>query len=738
MSTHQAAGATNSPPPQYNRQNEDQPNLVSLHDVLGIISQNWITLFGMPLAFALLALYWALAQDPRYKATALLQLDPKPSQAIGRSEELYDPGYESLQYYGTQLAILESRKLAENLVERLDLTTNVEFGGAPERTAGLLARLLSLLPGMPDAPIAEPIALDERRELAIQNVLDAAEAELAPSTTLFRVSFRSEDPDLAATGANALADLYIEELLQSRLDVYAKATLWLTEKLSGVETELSSAESQLQEFRDDRSIVKIGDNRRLLEEDLSAMTERLRDASQTRTDLQNSYREVLRLTDSGTNLAEARPFLRDEVIQDTANNLRTANANLREIEQRYGSRHPSYLSAKVRVDSLTAEYKELLASQARSLKSRLDIAAQSENQLRAQVRTAENRLRELDQAEFQLSMLERNVSSNRQLYDLFLSRFKETESRATFNEANARIADPAVTPQEPFSPNKLRYLLIGAVIGAILAVLVITLRELLRARIETADDIESITLLPLLGIVPLVRGGKLKKAVATYLHGDPKSAFADSVRSIKTAIAIGAGSNRAVQVLALSSTEPGEGKTTITASLGCVLAAHAKVLLIDCDMRRPRLHRQFAIDRQRSQGIADVLQDTATVESVLQRDPASGLDLIPAGTPPANPALLLDSQRLRELLRWARDNYEYVLIDNPPLLATSDALHMADAVDQFIILTRAERTHRKAFAGALKRLEMAKAPCLGVIMNGATMARSRYQGYYYYGSQYRY
>lgn len=714
------------------------PDMVRVEDLIRLIRNNLLLLISLPLIGGVLAVYYGLAQPKLYQATALLQLDPRPAKPLARSDELYDPGYESFSYYGTQARILTSRKLAEQLVERLDLVSIPEFGGSGFTEPAWWEAWVAKLPGMPEASLPQPIPDASRLEMAIRRTEGAISAQLAPSTTLFQVSFLSQDRELAARAANTLCDLYIEELLQARLDIYSKANFWLADKLNTVQGELNEAEKALQGYRDERDIVNVGGNRGLLEAELTDLSRRLREAERKRRELQNLYTEIQRLSQQGANLADAQPLFADPSLRESARAFQASKAQLDELESRYGKRHPQYLAALTRFESLESSYREQLSSNARSVQAELQSARATEDQIRADRSRTEQKLRNLDRDEFRLNMLERNVSNNRQLYDAFLARFQETESNSSFSEANARVADPAVPPRSAYGPNIRKLGIIGFALGGVLALMLVLLREVLRARIESPDELEALTTAPLLGIVPHSRVRKLDQQLVQHLSKDARSPFADAVRSLKTAILINRAADKSSTCLALTSTEPAEGKSTLTVALGCVFAPSARVLLIDTDLRRPRMARMFGARTSGQKGLADVLQGQCTFEEALHTDPVSGLHYLSAGKPPPNPALLLESSTFSELLASVREQYDFVFLDTPPVLATSDALHLVKNIDGFILVARAERTHRKAFLGALKRLETAGAKCRGVVLNDASARRAGYGGYYYYGSSYRY
>lgn len=712
-------------------------DFVSLTDLLNLVRRNLVGLICLPLAAALLGLYFALSQTPIYRATAWMQLDPKPVKAVSELNEVYDPGYDSYQYYVTQSLILTSRKLAVRLVERMDLLEVEEFNHQGAAPLYSIHTSLAALPFVA-APPPPPEATDEEVfERVLKRTRKAISVELAPGSTLFKVNFDSEDPQLAADAANALADLYIEELLEARLEIYRKATSWLTEKLGNISGSLKSSENKLQDFRDQADVVNVGGARGLLEEELRDLSSRLREAQRETTQLESTYREIRRAGGDAQALTQVSALLLDPVINEVTERYLTAKNQLDTLEKRYGKRHPKMSEARATMENARRSYLAQLQIKARSIESQYNIAKRNQQQLESQVARVRSRLKNLDGKQFELNQLQREVTSNQQLYDLFLSRFKETQSSSSSTEINARIADPAFPPRSKFKPEIKKIMVIAGAVGLILALLIILLRELLNTRVETVDELEHITHQPVIGVVPAVTPARKLDRSAHYLAEDAKSPFAESVRSIKTAISL-SGQDEAMRCLVITSTEPSEGKTTLSASLAAAMASNHPTLLIDTDMRRSRIASQFGLKRRRDRkGLSQVLSAQCSLDEALIADEKTGVRVLPAGAVPANPALLLDSRAFRELIAYARKHYRYVIIDTPPLAASSDALHLAPHADAFILVSRSQKTHKRALQNSLRQLAMVKAPLFGVILNGMSYKRSgAYYGYGYYGYRY--
>lgn len=662
-----------------------------------------------------------------------MQLDPKPVKTISELNEVYDPGYDSYQYYVTQSLILTSRKLAARLIERMQLDQVDEFSVSGPQPIYRLRSALGALPLLSPPPPPKEVTESELFERVLSRTRSAISVELAPGSTLFKVNFDSQDPQLAADAANALADLYIEELLDARLDIYRKATTWLTEKLGNISSSLKASESDLQDFRDQADVVNVGGTRGLLEEELRDFSGRLREAQRESTRLESTYREIRRAGNDTDALTRISALLLDPVINEVTERYLAAKNNLDTLEKRYGTRHPKMAEARANFENLEQSYLAQLQIKARSIESQYNIARRNQEQLERQVTRVRGRLKDLDSKQFELSQLQREVSSNQQLYDLFLSRFKETQSNSSSAEVNARIADPAYPPRHKFKPEIKKIMMIAGVLGLILAVSIALLRELLNTRVDTVEELERISHHPVVGVVPAINPAKKLDRSAHYLADDAKSPFAESIRSIKTAISLN-GIDNEMRRIVITSTEPAEGKTTLSASLAAAFASGQPTLLIDTDMRRSRITSQFGIKRRKDlHGLSEVLNGQCELKDALILDDKTGVHVLPAGPTPANPALLLDSAAFGQLMEYAQSHFKYVIIDTPPLAASSDALHLAGHADAFILIARSQRTHKRMLQSSLRQLTMVKAPLFGVILNGMTHKNSgTYYGYYGY------
>ncbi len=705
---------------------------IGLSDLLEIIKRNLITLLGLPLIGLLLGAFIAVKAPRIYVATALLQLDPKPTVAIREIQDPYQPGYGTEKYYNTQLHVLGSRKLSEKLARRLELQLLDEFSGVKP---GLISRIRNLSRWLPFLPPAQEKKLSEELvwEIVVARTQAATNVAIVRETNLFKVRFSSLDPDLAARAANSLADIYIEELLQAKLDVTKKATFWLNKNLNEISNALNDAEDALQQYRSSADIVETGGVRNIVQEDLLDASKRLREVQKTRLSLQNLYAEINRAGNSPEALGEVSALLVDPVVKSAADNYFQAQDEVRKLEKRYGSRHPQMATAEARLERAKKTYFDQLRFKAQGAKSEYEIALKDEQELKRQVEQAKKKVQQIESKQYELGVLQREVETNKQLYDLFLSRFKETSSTTSYDQVNARIADPAVTPRAPSRPRKNLLIASGFMFGALLALLVVVLREALRSSIETVHDIEKITSIAVISVLPRMPRSGQKSAAAHWLAGEPKSPFADAIRSVRAALVL-SDIDRKIKTIAVTSPLPSEGKSTICSTLATTLAHNEKVLVIDADLRRPSLNKMFGLPKN-AVGLTQFLGGHSSLEEVIQKDEKTGVYTLPAGSTPANPAQLLTSNAFRDLLNKLAGEFDRIFIDTPPCGATSDALQIGPLMDGYLLVARSEKTPTRALAGALKQLSIINANLLGIVLNDSSVSLSHGSyGYGYYGN----
>lgn len=691
------------------------------------------------LAGALVGVLIALSLPAVYRATVTLLIEPR-SQRIVQVQEVYDPTQGlSSEYFATQFELLRSRGLAGRVVDKLKLGEDDAFlkDATSESMLTSLSRRLDwqrLLPGLPEP---EPVAVttpEQRRERAVNLLMAQVAVQPVPRTRLVRVHFYSTDAARAQRIATAIADAFIESGLEDRLEATQRANRWLTEKLGDLSTDLQKAEKALQQYRDQNEIVAVGSNRGLIDSELIENSQRLRDAQRAKTELSSTYARVRGAGSNPQLLEQINALLTDAGVQKARAAYIDAESELKQVQQRYGQRHPQMEAATTRLMSARRAFNDQLLNAAEGVRNQYEIAADTERQLSSVVANTTGRARALDRKQFELGVLERNVQTNRQLYDMFLQRFKETDSTTNYEPLNARITDAAVLPKSPAMPDRLEIVVTAGLIGLFLGLVLASLRHVLSEGLHTVEDLEAIAQVPLFGIVPKVPF-KRGNSMVRHFIADPRTPFAEGVRSVRTAMHLAEVDGRK-QCYVITSAVPGEGKSSLAACLALTFAASEKTLLLEGDLRAPSARKMLSIPKEHRSGVMEVLLGSATLDAAIRTD-ASGLDVLAVAQRPPNPSETINSMAFAALIRDLRARYDRIIIDSPPCQAASDTLVLSRLADAVLFLARVDETKTATVRRALHQLRSTQAPVVGCVLNKVDVRKNR-EAYGDYRYAYRY
>jgi succinoglycan biosynthesis transport protein ExoP len=700
-------------------------DLIDLPDLMRILGRyRWNIVGIMLLTVAATALY-AFSAKPFYLGTVAILIESR-SQNIVQGQDVYDPGAGTVDYYGTQKQILISRELAEHAVDRLKLVDNPEFSDEIGVSKVKLIDFRKYLPFLPpeEAPLQGEAAFAQKREAVIQTFMDRLQVETIEGTQVINVHFKAHSPELAAQAANTVADLFLESGLQAKLDATRKATAWLTEKLADIKSQLAKSEANLQAYREKEQIVSVSSGARTLtESELVDYSQRLREAQKKRTELESAYEKVQQVGRDTRKLREINAVLLDPLVQKASTNMLAAQEDLKQAQERYGAKHPLMVKAQTRLDTATAAFDDQLRIAADGLKTEFEIAKQNERAIAQQVETTRNKTMKLDRNDYQLSVLQREVETNRELFDTFLSRFKETDTGSSFQSLSARIIDPAVPSKKIYEPRIKRLMAVSAFVGLLIGLFLALLRHLLSEEIHTAEDLERLNHLPVLSVLPLVRGllGGKRKPASLYLE-HLESPFAEGIRSIRTALQLSDVDRRFKRIMVTSSV-PQEGKSSISSALAFAMAANEQVLLVDADLRRPTQAKSLSLPIG-AKGLTDALRGEP-LEECLHKHEQGGIWVMPAGARTTNPSEMISSEAFSKLLQELSGRFDRIILDSPPCQAASDALLLADQVNTVLFVVKSDATSRRAIKNSLKRLEYARAPILGNVINLVDARRNR-------------
>ncbi len=688
---------------------------------------------GVLLAVLGLTLLLLASLTPRYTAQAMLMIErpapvirfPDSEGRVGRIDS----------YLETQLDLLRSRQVAERVVRELQLSSHPEFDPRQNRPLLDIAAIGRRAAGLVGLKLRAPLLSEaEVHALATRQFMKQLDIRLQGKAKLVQISVTMADRLTAAKAANAIADSYIESQLAAKVDMSLTAAGWMNERLQELRAAVEASEQRMQTYLEAEGLVNVNGVTTVSANELSMTGERMIEASRARAEAESQYRQVEAMRgQSWERLASLPAVVDNELVQKFKAEVARTSARLEDLSRRYGARHPLLESARSDLSAATEALKGQVEQVAAGIERTYQLAVANERALRASFNENKAEIQGIGRKEHRVRELQRDVDSHRALHDTFVTRLKETSATSDLSSSNARLVDLAVPPQEPSEPRRLLYLAIASLLGLALGAGAAIVKDVQHDSFSSPDDVEAKLDLPVLGIVPLQPKGQVA-SVAQAFRQNTDRRFSEAIRTIRTHINL-TDMSRTRQVLLITSSEPGEGKSSLAANLAFAMGQLQRVLLIDADLRRATLARNFGFPPG-TPGLTNVLTGGATLESAIRR--VDGVDLLGAGTVPPNPQELLASPRFAELLKSLRGRYDRILIDSPPTQAVSDAAVLTGITDGVIYVVRADHTVAPLARDGIGQLLQAGARVLGVVLNRFDVQRARkyrqHSGYYdYYG-----
>ena len=689
-------------------------------------------ILGFSIVLTVLSVLIVMSMTPVYRATATLLIEAKEANIVS-IEEVYGIESGKSEYFETQFAILKSRKLAERVVDKLDLVNNADFNAPKEPLIDF--DINQYLPESMQPEVKERTSDDIRRS-AVDTLLAHLSIDPVVKTQLVKISYESENPSLAMLIANEFGESYIESNLEAKLDLSLKATSWLSTRLDTLRADLTAAEKVLQEYRETEQIIGDNGGINIVSQEMELVANKLVEARRDRLELESLYRQVQSIGKGNPERLELVPtVLQHSLVQRMKGELARVELKRSELAKRYGPKHPNMQSVNSEIANARDALNRQILSVVNGIETNYRVAQANERSLQQTLDGTKGNMQELNRKEYRLNELQQNVQAKQVLFETFLNRFNETSATGDLNTANARISDPAIMPRTPIKPKK-KLIIVAVFIGCILfGVLFSLVLEALNNTVQTARDVENHLHETMLGLLPLLQK-KRKEPYKSYRQfvEDPSSTYSESLRTIRTGVVLSALDNPH-KTISVTSTIPGEGKTTLSTGLALAVGQMEKVLLLEADMRRPSIGRALGLNREAA-GLSDVVAGSAKLEDAIQRFEAGNIDVLIAGKIPPNPSELLSSKRFGKLLEVLETKYDRIVIDTAPSQAVSDAMVLAQHVGAMIYVVKADSTTYQNARNGLKRLHEVKAPILGVVLNqvdvkrGAKYHSEEYGGYY--------
>lgn len=696
-----------------------------------IIARYKWSVLGVGVLVAILAGIIVSLQTPIYRSTATLMIDAGKTKVVN-VEEVYTTNTQGRENLQTQVEIMKSREVVMRVVDKLKLADKPEFD--PRRPApGLKEKIL----GGGDSGV--------RREMsakALENALFASFSErlkVEPSRVaqVVKISFESQDPELAAQAANAVAEAYIQNEQDTRFKVTQQAAGWLNERLAGLREKVTASERAVQAYREKEGLLDGKTGGAITE--LSGAMSTLVASRARRIEAEQAYEQVRGA--SQAKLLAVPVIARNPAVSAAQAGEVAAEKQMAEVSERYGPDHPKRVAAEADIKSAKENVRRQVAIAVDTIAKEFEAAKAAERAIESTVGSSKGAIQSENRKEIQLAELEREAAANRQLYQTFLSRFKETSSAGDQQVVGARIVEEASPSSSPAKPMKAQTTAIAGLFGLVLAALGALALDRLDSSIKSTKDAETKLGTTVIASVPDVSGQHKGGDIGLAYIAEPNSIYSESIRTARTSVMLSA-IDKPNKVLAITSSVPGEGKTTFSLNLAVAQAQTKRTVVIEADMRQPRFGSYLKIGGE-LKGLSELVCGSAPIEECVHRLDGTELDIIPAGEIPPNPLELILSQRFRDLIEQLRSKYSVVIIDTPPVQLVSDAVVISTIVDEMVYVIKADETNYQLARSGMRKIRSAGGHILGVAINRLNFERAdKYYGdslaYHKYGHKYGY
>ncbi len=705
-----------------------------------------MTVFMLVVVIAAIQVFRA---TPIYRASGRMVIE-KENPNIVSVQEVLSMDAASSEYFQTQFKIIESQSVAREVIRRLDLQNSLEF--YPEPRDDLISRAqrevrssIGLVKAWASAIMKSGDGEEEAEASAgndiplplIAAVIERIQVEPVRNSRLVDVGVEAADPRLAAQMANTVIRAYIDLNLETKLNATKDAVSWLTERIDEERAKVEMAENALLEYKQKHGIITNFSSEResMTAENLAGINSQVIEAESKRVEAETRYRQALKLAETPEFLDAIPEVMQNELVQEIKRMEVELLNRMTEFSKKYGKNHPRMVA----IESELAELQKRKTLEAErivnTLRNEYRLALAREQSLRGALNNQKAESLDMNKKAIQYGVLQRAAESSRQMYELLIKRFKETSLSEEMKAGNIRVIDEAPVPERPIKPDKKRNLMLAIVLGLFLGIGLAFLLEYMDNTIKIPEEIDEHLAIPYLGPVPAFdakeAGGEYSGELITA--NSPTASASESFRGIRTSILFSS-PDHAPQVIAVTSAGPGEGKTLFAGNLAVTMARNdAKVLLVDCDLRRPRLHDLF--NKEREPGLTGTLVGTRNFDEAVFPSGIPNMDVLFAGHIPPNPSELLASGKMRSFLEEMRKRYDRIIMDTPPVLSVTDPVALSTVVDGVIMVIRTAITPRPVIRGAVDRLRGVNAPILGAVLNAVNPRREGYyyQYHYYYG-----
>jgi polysaccharide biosynthesis transport protein len=705
-------------------------------DYVRVLHRRRWTVLTAFLVVVLSVCVYTFTATPIYEARVELLIEKENANVVS-FKEVFQQNQITDDYFQTQYKILQSRALARRTIEVLNLWDHPQFNPKPRKASPvrrMLAPTMTFVSGLLRTPAkTKPAAPDETsaQSATIDRFLAGLKVSPVRASRLVDVRFASEQPELAATVANAMAKAYIAQNLEFKFLSSKEASDWLGERLGEQRKQVETTEQALQRYREQTDSVSLEEKQNIVVQKLADLNGAVTRAKTERIQKEAAYNQIRAIQEDRTAIDTFPAILSSVFIQQQKGELADLQRKQAELSDKLGARHPEMVKLGLSIQTAETRIQGEVAKVIQSMRNDYQQALAQEQSLTTALDQQKQDALALNRKGIEYGVLARDAASNRQIFESLLQRTKETGISGELKTSNIRVVDAAETPRGPVSPNTFVNLVLAVFGGATLAAGLAFFFEYLDNRIKSPEEVKRHLGLPFLGMVPAL----FDKSIGYPLinNGVPPN-FSESFRAVRTSLLFSS-TEPGSRSLVVTSTAPGEGKTMVAVNMAMALAqAGERVLLVDADMRKPRVHAVF--EKPQEPGLSNFLVGNSKSADSVLKTTVPGLWVMPSGASPPNPAELLGSKRFKDFLASLAQHFDWVIVDTPPVMAVTDSSVVAHAASGVLFVVGADMTSRQAAQRALERLEHAKAKFVGAVLNRVDLQHNAYYYSQYYRREY--
>jgi capsular exopolysaccharide synthesis family protein len=681
----------------------------SFRDYLLILRERILYVVIVFLAIFLASLVYTLTSTKQYTAMATIEILAK-DPIVMKVTEVRDSDLRGPEDLNTQVKLLESGAIVQRVAGRL----------SADETKALVAPYDK---GTAGDPVLPEDLLSKNRTVLPERM-----------TRMLHVTYTHPDPDVAAKIANLFVEEYMNYNIRWRVDESMKAVEDLKVRAEEQSKKVEELGNNLQAYRERQNMVSLDQRKDIVTDKLKAVNNRLTEANAHVMEVGVRWNQVQECRKTGGDLTNLSFIAVLPTVQSLVQEVSSEKVKLADLKQRYRAKWPKMLETTQTLAQTQAELARALNNAAESIRNEYETAQRDAAQAKIDLAAQETEALKLDRFSVEYGTLQNEYNVNQELLANIVSRMRETTMSASIESQNARIVDSAGRPRKPSSPNIALNLSMGGVGGLGLGLSLAFLVAFIDDRVKSAYQVESVVGIPLVGIVPRIRKmDPMRRAQVVVNRADPLAT--EAFLSIHSSLRLKAEAKNA-KVIVVTSTRPGEGKSFVASNLALAFAKHGeRVIVVDCDLRKPNLHNGFGIPN--AKGLIDCCALGGSLDAVIVKNHAPNLDILPTGGRANDPTNILNHEFFGLLIEELRKRYDRVFIDTPPLSPVSDAMIILPHADGVIFTLRFNFVRTKGAQYCVRRLREAGIPCFGAVLNGLDLALSDYYYAEYYDKSYK-